>query len=264
MSGLRLFARYVGTSVRAQLQYRASFAMLALGQFLITLVEFAALALLLERFGQIRGWRLPEVAVFYGLVSVAFALAEGAARGFDNLPSLVKSGGFDRVLLRPRPAALQVAGHELQLLRVGRLAQGLVVLGWAVHALGTPWRAWQWLLAAWTVAGGACLFYGLLVLQATTAFWTVESLELWNIVTYGGVEAAQFPLTIYRDWFRRVFTWVVPLGCIAWLPGCALLGRLEAGPRWWLVAAPGVGFVFLAASLAVWQVGVRHYTSTGS
>lgn len=260
---LRLYLRYLGLSVRAQMQYRASFAMLALGHFVITFVEFLSVALLLERFGTLRGWTLPEVGVFYGLVSVAFALAEGGARGFDELPHLVKSGAFDRLLLRPRSAALQVAGHELQLMRVGRLLQGALVLGWAQHQLG-GWGLGQWLLALWAIVGGTCLFGGLLVLQATMSFWTVESLELWNVVTYGGVEAGQFPLSIYRSWFRIMFTWVVPLGCVAWLPGLVLLGRAHTAPSALLVAAPGVGVLFLGLSLLLWGVGVRHYSSTGS
>ncbi|XXX55556.1 ABC-2 family transporter protein [Sorangium sp. So ce124] len=59
------------------------------------------------------------------------------------------------------------------------------------------------------------MFYGLLVLQATLCFWTVESLEIMNAWTYGGTEAAQYPLTLYRDWFRRFFTFVVPLASVS-------------------------------------------------
>ena len=44
-------------------------------------------------------------------------------------------------------------------------------------------------IAVWAVAGGVALFVGILVLQATLAFWTVESLEIVNVLTYGGVQA---------------------------------------------------------------------------
>ena len=50
------------------------------------------------------------------------------------------------------------------------------------------------------------------MLQATLAFWTTETLEIVNTVSYGGVETAQYPLSIYRPWFRHFFTFVVPLG----------------------------------------------------
>jgi len=54
---------------------------------------------------------LPEVAVLYGMVTTGFALAEAFGRGFDVFASYVKSGDFDRFLLRPRRIALQVGGQ---------------------------------------------------------------------------------------------------------------------------------------------------------
>ena len=48
-----------------------------------------------------------------------------------------------------------------------------------------------------------------------------------NSVTYGGVETAQFPLAIYRPWFRRFFTFVVPLACVSYYPTLGLLERAD-------------------------------------
>jgi viologen exporter family transport system permease protein len=70
-----------------------------------------------------------------------------------------------------------------------------------------------------------CVFVGLMVLEATSAFWTTESLEVWNAFTYGGVTMSQYPLEIYRPWFRRVFLFAIPLGCVNYLPAVAILGR---------------------------------------
>jgi ABC-2 type transport system permease protein len=260
---LRLYFRYVGLSLRGQMQYRASFVMLAVGQLLTSAIEFGGIWVLFERFGKLRGWSLPEVALFYGIVNVAFALAEAAGRGFDVFPAMVKSGDFDRLLLRPRSTALQVAGTEFQMMRAGRLAQGLIVLFWAAGALGVAWSPAKVALLAAAILGGACLFAGLFVLQATLSFWTIETLEIMNTVTYGGTETAQFPLTIYRPWFRRFFTFVVPLACMNYLPMSAITGR-SGVPVFVQWTAPLVGVLFLWLCLQIWKIGVRHYRSTGS
>jgi ABC-2 type transport system permease protein len=266
LNSLRLYGRYAATSIRGQMQYRASFLMLAFGHFLITGLEFLGMWALFDRFGRLRDWSLPEVALFYGIVSIAFALAEAFARGFDTFPGMVKSGEFDRVLVRPRSTVLQVAGRELQLLRVGRLAQGLVVLLYATAALEVAWSVEKLALLAGAILGGACLFAGLFVLQATMAFWTIESLEIVNTVTYGGVETAQYPLSIYRRWFRSFFTVVIPLACINYFPALAILGKEDplGYPRILQWGAPAVGVLFLLATFQVWRFGVRHYRSTGS
>jgi ABC-2 type transport system permease protein len=113
------------------------------------------------------------------------------------------------------------------------------------------------------VLGGVALFSGILVLQGTLAFWTVESLEIVNALTYGGVEAGQYPMDIYARWFRNFLTFIVPLASVSYFPVSAVLGRGEVGAIWWRLT-PAFGFGFFALSLLVWQFGVRRYTSTGS
>lgn len=262
----RLYLRYIGVSVRAQMQYKASFMMTATGGFVSNLLEFVGVMALFARFGTLRGWTLPEAGLLYGIVSIAFASAEAAARGFDLFPNMVKTGDFDRLLLRPRSTVLQLLGQDLQLMRIGRFSQGLLVLLWSACRLGAIWTPTKVLLVVSSVFGGACMFSGLFVLQATMAFWTIESLEMMNTMTYGGVETAQYPLSIYAPWFRRFFTFVVPLACVNFFPSMAILGRAESSGipiiACWL--APLVGGLFLFAVLQAWKVGVRHYRSTGS
>jgi ABC-2 type transport system permease protein len=266
MSGLRLYFRYVGISARGQLQYRASFVMQSIGHFLITIVDFVGVWALFDRFGSIRGWTLAEAAVLYGLVSVTFAIADALGRGFDLFGSMVKAGDFDRLLLRPRSTVLQLMGIELTLRRVGRFAQGLIILAWGAAHADAAWSALSITLALLAIVGGVCLFLGLLVFQGTMAFWTTETLELMNSLTYGGVYASQFPLTIYRSWFRRFFTYVVPLGCVSYLPVVAILGKSDplGTPMWVQWVAPLSGVAFLVVALQFWKLGVRRYVSTGS
>ena len=128
---MRLYGHYAAVSLRSQMQYRASFVMLTVGHFLMTGLEFLGLAALFGRFGRLESWSLPEVAMFYGVVNMSFALCDATSRGFDIFASFVRSGEFDRMLLRPRSTVLQLAGHELTLRRIGRLAPGLLVLLWA-------------------------------------------------------------------------------------------------------------------------------------
>jgi len=266
VGNVRLYVRYLGISVRSQLQYRASFIMLSLGHMVVTVSEFMGIVVLFGRFGRLEGWLLEEVALFYGLINIAFALADAGSRGFDLLGGQIKSGSFDRILLRPRPHALQIAGEELTLRRVGRLAQGVAIFAWAAISLDLTWTIPKVVLLVGSVFGAAALFFGLVVLQATLAFWTTETLEIMNTVTYGGVETAQFPLAIYRDWFRRFFTYVVPLAFANYYPVLALLEKPDptGAPEFFMWIAPLVGFAFVAVALRIWGFGVQHYTSTGS
>ena len=267
MNAIRLYRRYIGASLRSQMQYPASFLLTSAGAFAATGVDFLATWALFARFRQVGGWRFGEVALFYAVIGVSFALADGLTRGFDVFgDQFVRTGDFDRLLVRPRSTVLQLLGYELRATRVGRLAQALVVgvIALRLTSIVWSWTAWATLLFA--IAGGVALFAGILVLQATLAFWTVESLEIANTLTYGGVEAAQYPLDLYARWFRNFLTFIVPLGCVSYFPVAAVLGRADRTglPVQLLELAPALGFVFLGVALWIWRYGVRHYTSTGS
>jgi len=263
---LQLYFRYLGVSIRAQMQYRASFVLAVLGQFFLTGIEFLGLWALFDRFGSLEGFSLAEVALFYGVVNVSFAVADALSAGFDQFATFVKTGAFDRLLLRPRSTVLQLAGVELTLRRIGRLAQGLIILSWAIVALDVAFTPATLALLLFSVVGGACLFFALFVLQAAICFFTTESLELMNTMTYGGVESAQYPIAIYAPWFRRFFTFVVPLACVSYFPLLAVLGRDDplGSPLWFQWASPAAGLVFLVVGVQVFRFGVRRYTSTGS
>jgi len=266
MTAFRLFFRYAGITFRSQMQYRLSFIMLMAGHFFGTVFEMIGIWALFDRFKTLAGWQFAEVALFYGMINIGFALAEGLGRGFDIFSRLVKSGDFDRLLLRPRGTALQVAAQEIQLYRLGRLLQGLLILLWATQSLNLQWNWARIGLMLFTVTSAGALFYGLFVLQATLSFWSTETLEIMNTVTYGGTETAQYPLAIYWKWFRRFFTFIVPLACVNYFPVLAIIQKPDplGSPEWFQWISPVVGFIFLGVSLQIWQIGVRHYRSTGS
>ncbi len=241
--------------------------MASVGHLVTTGAEILGIWALFAWFGNLRGWQITDVALFYGIINVAFAFADGLARPFDLFSTLVKSGDFDILLLRPRSTVLQVAGREWQLMRIGRLSQGLIVLVWALTKLNYGWTLPNIALIVSALIGGACLFYGLFVLQATMSFWSTETLELMNILTYGGTEMGQYPLTIYHRWFQRFFIFIVPIGCVIYFPSIAILRKPDTifgTPFWLQCLAPAMGVAFLVVSLFVWQIGVRHYRSTGS
>lgn len=267
MSSLGLFLRLVGASLKGQARYPAAAITRTIGQLAATAVELVAVWALFHRFGDVQGWTLGEVALFYGLVNIKFAIADALGRGFDVLGTeFVRSGDFDRLLLRPRPLALQLMGHDVRISRLGRLLQGVLVVVLATQQAPIEWRAATTALALFAIAGGVALFFGILVLQGTLSIWTVESLEIANVLTYGSVQAAQYPLALYAAWFRRLLTFAVPLACVSYYPVLAMLGRADplGAPAWVGWVSPAAGFAFLWASFGVWRLGLRHYASTGS
>ncbi len=260
---MRLFGKYLLILFKSQLQYRTSFWLLSFGQFFIPFSVFAGLYFLFDRFGQIQGWDFFEVALVFGVIHMAFAISECLARGFDMFSSLIVSGDFDRLLVRPRSTVLQVLGSKFEFTRFGRLLQSLVVLVWAISRVEADWTFMKGVTLALMIASGVLIFTGIFILMATMCFWTVQGLEVANIFTDGGREMAQYPLSIYNKWVTRFFTYVIPFGCVNYLPLQYILGRTEGSGVPYMLA-PLAGCLFIVPCLMLWNFGVRRYRSTGS
>ena len=263
---LRMAFRYAAASLRSRMQYRSSFLMESLGYVMAAVTELLGIVVLFSRFGSIRGWTVSEVALFYGVVHVVFAVAEGIGRGFESLESHVKNGTFDRVLLRPRSTLLQVLGAALAPETIGRLVLASLVLVWALAALDGGPLAGDIALLLWAFAGGVAAFFALLMLSAALSFWTTETLLIFAIVTKGGLETTQYPIAVFQRALRYLFLFLVPIGTVTYFPVVHVLGRPDPLGTSAVVAwlAPLAGFVFLSLVAGIWQLGVRHYTSTGS
>ena len=113
----RLYGHYISIVVRGMMQYKVSFLLTSLGQFLVSFNVFLGIYFLFQRFHQVRGYSYGEVLLCYAVVLMEFSLAEMWARGFDTFSGIVKNGEFDRVLVRPQGEILQVLGSRFELTR---------------------------------------------------------------------------------------------------------------------------------------------------
>jgi ABC-2 type transport system permease protein len=267
-SALDLYRRLIAIQIRAQLQYPVAFWFGLITTGLYTTFAFGSLALLLQRFEGIGGWTLAEVAFLYGMVEMAFGMMDMVFSGFDPpfFGRLVRLGQFDQLLLRPANITLQMFGSRLELRRLSRIAQGVIILGAALALTEIRWTPIKIGLLPVVFISLVSFFGGLFVIGATITFWTVESIEMMNILTYGGSEMMAYPMHIYWDWMRRFFTFVVPGIFLNYYPALYILGKPDPlhMPTFAPLLAPVVGLGTLAVALAFWRFGIRHYTSTGS
>ena len=261
-----LYRRLIGARIRAQMQYRVSFLLMTLVSMVVTGSDLLAILILFNYFGELAGWRAGEVALLYGLAMVAFGLTEMVAAGFDVFPQAIQQGEFDRVLLRPVGIFVQVLAADFQLRRLGRVAQGGLALALAMAWTAIVWTPLKMFYLLIVLVSGVVMFSALLVLGAVLCFWTVQSIEIVNTVTYGGTEMASYPLPIYHEVLQRFFTFVVPLAFVSYFPALYLLDRpeLQHLPGWLPGMTPVAAAMLALMAWLAWRVGVRHYQSTGS
>ena len=256
MKTLRYMGHAMGLLLRSAMQYRASFLMQTLSQAVMFGGDLLAVEVLLGRFTRLGPWSGPEILFFFGVMQCVFSLSRFDVVCFDV---------FDTLLVRPRNLLVQVFCTRLDPRRLGGILVGLCALGLA--AAGQP-IAWSWekaLLLAVSCLGTTLLLVGLFLIEATVSFFSVKSIEMVNVLTYGGRTTCQYPVDIYPRPLRLLFTFVAPFALCMHLPVSWVLDKPLWGASYGAaLLAPLAGAVFFGVMVRVWYWGVRHYRSTGS
>ncbi|MEG0774985.1 ABC-2 family transporter protein [Clostridium sp.] len=260
---MRLYLKYFSIHLRSAMEYKTSFILTAIGQGLTTFFSFLTMYFLFQRFGSIKGYTFNEVLLCFSTIFMSFALAECFGRGFDAFSGIISNGEFDRIMVRPQNEMLQVLGSRIELSRIGRLIQALIVFVYGIVTCGVFWNAEKILTLILMILGGIILFFSFFMIYASICFFTIEGLEFMNIFTDGGRELAQYPLDIYKEWVLKFFTFVVPLAFINYYPFLFLIDKYD-GSKFFYMLSPLIAFLFTIPSYIFWRIGVRHYTSTGS
>lgn len=252
--------------VRSQASYRASFTVDLASNLLITVGDVVAILVLFRVTTDLAGFSRNEALVIVGLSACAFACADLVVGNIDQLRRYVRTGLLDALLVRPLGALPQLLAMDLPLRKLSRAVFGVTVLVVFLALADIDWTPPKVALAVVAPVGGTAFFAAVFVAGSTVAFWWIESGELASSVTYGGRETTYYPMTVYEGVFRRLFGFGLGFAFVAYYPALALLGRDDplGLPGWVGWVAPAVALPAAGVAAVAWQVGIRHYRSTGS
>lgn len=256
----------VRSRVTAQASYRTSFAVDIGAQVLLALVEFAEVYVVFHQVDRLGGFSFAEVALIFGLATGAFGLSDVVVGHLERLPFYLRTGQLDAFLLRPLSALGQLVTSDFSLRRLGRVATSLVILTVALAAVDIDWTAARVALLLITPVAGAAIFSAVFVATSAVGFWLVEGMEFANAFTYGGNYLSSFPFTVFGAAIRRLFTFVIPIAFVAYLPALALLGRDDPFglPGWLSWSSVPVALLSCGAAGLMWRAGLRQYVGAGS
>lgn len=258
---IKLYGHYVSITIRSMMQYKVSFLLTVIGQFLVSFNVFLGIFFLFQRFSNVKGFTYSEVLLSFSIMLMEFSLAECYARGFDTFSGIIRKGEFDRIMVRPRSEILQVLGSKFELTRIGRMLQAIVMFIYGILKSNIEWTVSKILTVIFMIIGGTALFTGIFLIYAALCFFTLEGLEFMNVLTDGAREYGKYPVGIYGKRMLQFCTFIVPYALVQYYPVLYLLGRVSSRVY---IFIPLLAILFLIPCYGLWRYGIRHYKSSGS
>lgn len=264
----RMYLRLLVVQMRSQMQYRTSFWMDLISTGLTNVTAILSISLVMQRFGNIAGWTLGEIAFLIGMIEMSFGMMDMIFSGFDPdyFAGVVRMGSFDQVMLRPVGLTWQVLGSRFLLRRLGRVIEGLAIFLFALSISPIHWTLVKILYLPVVLASQVLMMGALFIIGSTITFWTLQSIEAVNIITYGGVELMSYPMTIYPTLIQRFFTFVLPFIFLNYSPALYFLDKPDPLhlPAFAPFLAPVAALSVLFIALRLWRQGINHYQGAGS
>ena len=242
----------VATNVKATLALRGAFAIQVVFMVLNNLTFFVFWWALMGHVTSLRGWRLGDIQMLFGIVAAAFGLAVTVAGGVRHLGRFIEDGDFDTLLTQPKSVLVHALGMRSQPSGIGDLISGVIFIAWSGQV---AWRTTA--IAAVVIVASALILVACGVVFFSFAFWLgrVETVatQLWELL----VTFSLYPEPLFGGALRLVLFTVLPAGFVGYLPVHIVHGASLTNVALLLVAA--FGYMMLAA--LIFDLGLRRYSS---
>jgi ABC-2 type transport system permease protein len=255
----------IGSRLRSQSSYAASFALDVMGSTLIGLTELVEVYVVFHNVRSLGGLTFDGALMVFALSHISFGLADLVAGNLDNVPLYIRTGTLDTLMLRPLSVLGQMLTSQLTLKRFGQAGLALAVLVLALTRVSIDWTPGRLALLVITPFAGALIFASLFLIAGAMQFWLLDGAELTNSFTYGSNYAASFSTALLAMPLRVFFSFVVPAAFVGYLPTLGLLGLPGPGgfPGWLDWCGAPVAVTIWCVAMLAWRVGLRRYVGAG-
>ncbi len=258
---MKLYFKYLKVQFKTNLTYKGSSLMSIFGQLLSIIATLVGIYCLFGRFDTLGGYSFNDILITYSIIIFVFSFDEMFFRGFDEFDKLIRTGEMDRLLLRPRNLVLQICGHKIEIMKLGRAVIGFVLIVISCLLSSIQWDIWKALVLLEMILSGIITFFGVYLLTSSVTIFTIQKAEFINIFTDGGRELCYYPLDVFKKFISKFFTFVIPFASFNYLPLRFLLGLPDATV--WYVIYPLVSVVFCIIAYFVFNFCMKFYKSAG-
>jgi ABC-2 type transport system permease protein len=220
-----IFLLFARNSMRVTTQGRIGVVIFTLGKIIRFVFMFLLLFFIFSKTRVLKGYTFQEAAIFYMVFNLVDTLSQILFREVYRFRNLVVSGSLDTILLKPYHPFLRILLGGVDILDIILLVpytcitlffalKGSIIflnfVGFVVLFLNAIWIATSFHILV--------LAFGVLTTEVD------HTILIYRDMTSLG----RFPMAIYNEPIKTIFTFIIPIGIMTSFPPQALLGTLSA------------------------------------
>lgn len=258
---IRLYFIIEANYIKARMQYRADFIISSIGMFFSSLATLGVFWIILESVPDLAGWSLMEMVFIYAFYMIAISPMQILFDHAWQIRFHIQGGTFIKYYFRPLNMMFYYMSEMFDLKGITQLVVGIGLLVYASIQLNIDWTLARILLLLMTLFSAALVQISIVVSAACAAFWVVNSFPVLGLA-WRLREFSPYPMTIFDGAFRFTFTYIIPIGFVAFYPSQLFLRPEDVSSL--IYFSPIIGIGLFALTYWIWTKGVNSYTGTGS
>jgi ABC-2 type transport system permease protein len=257
---------FAGAAIRGDMQHRFAFLTEVMFGLVFNSLGYLFVFVVLNQFDAVDGWTLADVTLLYGIRLAGHGLCALAFANSYAIDNYVQQGEWDRLLIRPVPAFLQMMFLHFRVAVFGDALVGVAVLGMGLYLADIAWTPLKLVFLVAAVIGSGAIDAASQIGPGALAFRFFDSQAIRGNFANLFTQFGGYPLSILNTGSVYLLTYVIPLAFVAWVPGAVLLGRTDELPMppWLAWSSPLIGVVLLWLAVRCFLRESRHYQSAGS
>ena len=248
--------------LKSKMSYRADFIVSTIGMLFTNISGFIAFWILFQNFPNIKGWTYYEMLFLYGFSMLAMTPVQCFFDNNWNLSRALYTGDFIKYCFRPVNLFFYFMSEVFDIKGLGQFAFGIGTVIYTWNKLELPLTVGNITGLVIGVLAASLFMIALMNIAAATGFWLIGGTTSVMIFMFKFKDYARYPVTIFNGVFRFVFTFLIPIGFMAYYPSLYLI-RPE-NPLLLTYLTPVLGVLFFWLSYRIWMRGAKQYSGTGS
>lgn len=262
-----LFLKYMQIDIKSQFQYKINAFMLSFAVFFREIGNVFIVYLMLEKFGNLNGWKLNEMMFLYSLLFLSYSFLIIFFTGIRDFDNMVYSGEFDKCFLRPVGILYQIiASRSDYFAAIGHGTVGIVLFLSTAKKVGIVWDLKTIAFYSIAIASGVIIQASILMFFATFSFFTIRVTEIRDLMFYNVRKFAGYPISIFPSFIQKIMIFIIPFAFVNYFPAQFFLRKHDMQMFWsgYIYLSPLVAFTIFLIARSLWKFGLKHYSSTGT
>lgn len=253
----KIFFLFARNSMRTTTQGRLGVVVFTIGKIIRFAFLFILLFFIFSKTRVLKGYSIQQVALFYMVFNLIDTISQILFREVYRFRSLVVNGSLDTILLKPYHPFLRILVGGVDILDMILLipytiitiviASGIVPIGQNIFLFFVLLINSLWIATSFHIL---VLALGILTTEVD------HTILIYRDLTSLG----RFPMAIYQEPIRSIFTFVLPIGIMTSFPSQALLGILSWDMFFISFILSSILFI---VSMSMWNFALKQYQSWG-